>query len=493
MAKWKDPLKYLALILLVFGGVYLFKGPDFPYRFKVIDKSSSVLFKKDLNASGVILVNVDQDDEEEILITASGSNLILKRNGPNFIEVKIPELEDSQGHTQSVTSCDLNQDGREEILLLNIPHATKPFSISRILRFEQGKWIDILSPRSSIAESLKNGYAATCIDRKGNGQYGLVISKDQGPISYLEMEEGKLKDIARQIGLNYSPKGRSITGIPGPSGRTNLFFGNIDSNLYFVNQGNGTFKESALEAGITDNDFETRGSSIIDINHDDIPDLVYGNHFGPLRLLKQNRTGKFEDVTPDSLIINYAVNATVVGDFNLDGYEDIYLNNIQGENKLYARYEDQWFNIGLNDLSEKELSGVSTLAADLDQNGSYEILNTHGDGNSAPISLYSIVSESNWVKLRVQYTNGTIPRGASIKLRTSLRDQIKVIATGSGRFANYSRDLLFGLLPDEKILAAEVILPSGEKIEVFKGLKFKQLNTIEIENKRTRSRVSLRD
>lgn len=480
MNKSKSIIKFSFILFLIAAGFYLFRRPAYPGKFDSKNISTSLNFQEKIDASGAILVNIDQDAEDEIFISVSGANIILKRKGDVFEKVKNNELEDPLGLSYSVSSCDLDQDGREEILLLNRPDKNLNVSVPKLFKFSESKWVNILKLESSISRSLENSYAATCIDRKGDGHYGLAITKEGGVISFLENENGHLKDIAQEIGLNFKVNGRSILGIPGPRGFTNLFLGNSDANLYFVNKGDGTFEEKASLAGLRDADFETRGSSHIDLNHDDLPDLVYGNHYGPIRLMIQTRDGNFKDITPESMVNNYAVNAAVVGDYNLDGYEDIYLNNIRGENKVYARHREEWFQIPLGNHAEKNMNGISTLAADLDQNGSYELLNTHGDGVKSPITLYTIGPQSDWIKLLVQYSNGSLPRGAVVKLRTSFRDMIKVISTGSGRFANYSKELLFGLLPHEKVLSTEVILPSGERIDLQVPLKIRTLNKLTV-------------
>lgn len=474
----------LAIIILAFLiGVFFFtKGPSYPNPFTVTDISSKILTDRKQDFSGATLVNLDEDPEQEIFISGHGtSNLLLKRKKDKFYPLEISELTDSKGLTFSVSACDLDQDGRDEILIINRPDPIKNDSRSRILKFVAGKWKDILPIDDPLIANLNHAHSASCIDRMGDGKYGLAVTNENGKISYLEIIGTKIIDIAGEIGIALNSQGRSILGIPGPTGRTSIFIGNENgTNFYFVNNGNGTFTEKAKEAGVSDPLSNARGISLIDVNHDDLPDIVYGNNLGPTRLLEQTRDGKFKDVTPDIMKINYAVNSTVVGDFNLDGYEDLYLNNIRGHNNLFARYSEDWHELDVSALSEKEMFGVSTIAGDLDKNGSYEILNTHGDGSHFPITLYTIKPVGKWIKFSIKYQSGGIPRGSIIKLRTSVRDQIRVISSGSGRFANYDEDVLFGLLKNESIISLEVILPSGIKVEYTGSFKLLSNNVMTI-------------
>jgi len=480
MIKIKKITKILFSIFVLILGIYLTKERTFPNQFEVINNTNKFQFDRKQDFSGATLVNLDQDPEQEVFISGYGSsNLLLKRVKDKFFSIDIPELSDSEGLTFSVTACDIDQDGRDEILILNRPEATKYTSHSRILKFVNGKWKDILSKDDPIIEAIKFGYSAACIDRKGDGRYGLAISNENGKLSYLEKRDSTIRDIAESIGIALKSKGRSILGIPSAGGNVNIFVGNENGpNFYFVNNGDGVFSEKAVEVGVADPDFNARGISLIDINHDDIPDIVYGNNFGPVRLLEQTREGKFNDVTSDEMKDSYAVNSVVVGDFNLDGFEDIYLNNIRGNNKVFARYENDWYELNLKVLAEKDMFGISTIAGDLDKNGSYDLLNTHGDGVHFPVTFFSIDPVNKWMKFSIKYDSGGIPRGAIIRLRTSKRDQIRVISSGSGRFANYDSELIFGFLPNESVTSLEVTLPSGAKTE-FKE-KFKMMGTHEL-------------
>lgn len=141
---------------------------------------------------------------------------------------------------------------------------------------------------------------------------------------------------------------------------------------------------------------------------------------------------------------------------------------------MFARHNNDWHELDIEVLSEKDMFGISSIAGDLDMNGSYEILNTHGDSSHSPITLYSIKPTGKWIKFSILFKNGGIPRGSVVRLRTTLRDQVRVISPGSGRFANYGLELLFGLIKDESILSLEVILPSGNKSD-FQG-NFKPMN-----------------
>jgi len=474
-----------SLLLVVFiGAVFFFwKDPSYPGSFAVDTISDRIRFSGHQDFSGATLVNLDEDPESEIFISSHGSkNLFLKRKHDLFFPIEIDELSDAEGLTYSVTACDLDSDGRDELLVLNQAVVKGRTSHSRVLKYGSGKWTDLLPEADPLLPILSTGYSSTCVDRKGDGRYGLAISNSSGTHLYLELVEGKIVNIAEVVGLNLNSKGRSILAVPGPTGHQNIFIGNEEGpNFYFKNKGDGTFIEVASQVGLSDPEFDARGISLIDVNNDDLPDVVYGNHYGPTRLLEQGRDGRFKDVTPEKMIKSYAVNSAVVGDFNLDGYEDVYTNNIRDDNKLFSQYATDWYELQIPSLAEDKMFGISTIAGDLDGNGSFEILNTHGDGGKFPLTLYTIKPVGDWIKFSVRYKTGAVPRGAIVKLRTSIRDLVRVISPGSGRFANYDTDVVFGLLKNESPLSLDVTLPSGKKASFEKSFSVLSNNKIDVE------------
>lgn len=478
--KINHPVKVITVVFALIVGTYIYaKKNSYPSKFEITNESQKIKSSAMQDFSGSVMVNLDDDLDLEIFIAGHGSsNLFLKLVNNELVPIAIPELVDSKGLAFAITACDFNQDGRDELLLINRPSKMDDESYSHIFKYSEGKWIDLISKNDAITEKLNHGYSATCIDRKGDGKYGVAIASEDGKISYLEMINSKITDIASDIGIDLVSKGRSILGVPGSNGFTNIFVGNEKENFYFINDGTGKFKEMANAVGLSDQFYSTRGISLIDLNNDEILDIAYGNEKGPTRLFEQSRDGKFKEVTPEIMLNAYAVSAAVAGDFNLDGFEDLYLNNIRGHNKLFSRFEDKWYELDRDILEEKDLKGISTIASDIDKNGSFEILNTHGDNTPAQITLYSIKPSNSWIKFKAKYPSGTIPRGMVVVLRTNLRIQVRAITSGSGRFANYDDEVLFGLMKDEVPQSAEFILPSSKRGEFVGDLKLQ--STIEI-------------
>lgn len=120
-----------------------------------------------------------------------------------------------------------------------------------------------------------------------------------------------------------------------------FFIGGWYPNRLYLNQGDGNFEDITTEAGIILPTFEFgNGAASGDFDNDGFRDLFITTHGGTHNYLFRNKgNNTFEDVTlssgvayvtTDSLEIQQSFSPTL-GDFNLDGYLDIYINNWMDE------------------------------------------------------------------------------------------------------------------------------------------------------------------
>lgn len=102
---------------------------------------------------------------------------------------------------------------------------------------------------------------------------------------------------------------------------------NGGQNYLFRNNGDGTFTESAKEAGFQDSGW-TMALGHADINNDGWQDIYLANDFGTDKLFK-NVGGRFVDISTKAIGVDTkkGMNADV-GDFNNDGFLDFYVTNM---------------------------------------------------------------------------------------------------------------------------------------------------------------------
>ena len=100
-----------------------------------------------------------------------------------------------------------------------------------------------------------------------------------------------------------------------------------EMNVLYRNNGDGTFIDVTAAAGFQHNHGYGMGCISADYDNDGDTDL-YLTNFGPNQLYQNNGDGTFTDVTSRAGVgdRNWSVSASF-GDFNLDGYLDLYVAN----------------------------------------------------------------------------------------------------------------------------------------------------------------------
>jgi hypothetical protein len=117
---------------------------------------------------------------------------------------------------------------------------------------------------------------------------------------------------------------------------TTFYARNGEPNQLYRNNGDGTFTNVTEEAGVGETGL-CLGTVFGDYNDDGWPDLYVVNDFGRNTLYRNNGDGTFTDVTVQSGTLDYGagMNASM-GDFNNNGLLDIYTTNIRSEEAWFA-------------------------------------------------------------------------------------------------------------------------------------------------------------
>lgn len=400
---------------------------------------------------GVAVTDIDNDGQFEIVIAGFGfPNLIYRWNGSSFDDIAPYVLADTRRQSIGLAAGDIDGDGLEELYVLNTDTfaGTKRFA-DRLFDFADGEWVDLFSLAMNHAVlNLTAGRSVAVLDRNGLGRYGFFVANYGGPMRLYELDEdGRLHDVAPEAGLNKITGGRSAIALPLITTRMDIFCGNENgANYLFNNNGDGTFGEVGEEVGIGDPLENARGVAALDANGDGLFDLVVGNWEGTHRLFVQDVNGRFEDMTPPHMSTPSRVRTVLAADFDNDGYEEIFFNNIGEPNRLFAFRGGDWVPISAGDAVEEQGLGTGAAVGDFNHDGRLELVIAHGEAAPQPVSLY-VPQPNDYHYLRVLPLTiyGAPARGALVVLETAERTQRRVIDAGSGYLCQMEPVAHFGL------------------------------------------------
>jgi hypothetical protein len=213
---------------------------------------------------------------------------------------------------------------------------------------------------------------------------------------------GRFPDVAPQAGLNvFSSAGGIVVDDLAGTGRFDVVTSNFYSCgpvHYFGNNGNGTFTERTAAAGLRDQvgglnltqgDFDndrctdvlvmrggwevgqrrsllrndckgnftdvtreaglasptaSQATTWVDVNNDGWLDLFVGNEDTTAQLFLNNGSGRFEDISARAGVNRRSfAKGVAAGDYDNDGFADLYVSNYDGTNFLYRNNHDNTF------------------------------------------------------------------------------------------------------------------------------------------------------
>jgi hypothetical protein len=351
-----------------------------------------------------------------------------------------------------VAAADIDGDGREEVYVLNTDTfaGAKQFG-DNLFAWRSGGWYDLFTfPDNRHLANRVAGRSVAALDRFGAGRYGFVVANYGGPIRLYETNGmDQLDDAAPDAGIDRTTGGRSLASLPlvSPPGRMDLFCANENGpNFLFVSAGDGTFVERAEELGVADDHEHGRGVAVLDADGNGRFDLCVGNWQGEHRLFLQSMVGGFLDAAPADLSRPSAVRTVIAADFDNDGFEELFFNNIGEANRLYAFQGGTWTRVRIGDAEEPRGLGTGAAVADIDGDGRLELLIAHGEQDPQPLSFYAPVPNNNdWLRVLPLTPAGAPARGALVVLTAADRVQRRVIDAGSGYLCQMEPVAHFGL------------------------------------------------
>jgi hypothetical protein len=427
-------------------------------------------------ATGAAAGDIDNDGDEDLFVSCFGPDRLYQNDGSKLTEIGRQAGIADPGFSASASFLDYDRDG---YLDLYVAHYVS---------------VDAKSEK----RCSRQGLPVYCLPQDYPGESDHLYRNDRS---------GKFTDVTLEAGID-TPRARGLGVAAGDyddDGNPDIFVANdTNENLLFHNNGNGTFTERAMIAGVALSEDGVMqngmGADWGDFDGDGRLDLVVTNFDGQTNSLYRNLgNGFFLDVSYASGIgepsLPYVGWAAIFADMDLDGRLDLFVTNGHvfenvaqfQEGACYAQPSLLHLNIGQGRF--KTVSSTTAwrippkvsrgaAAGDFDNDGDVDLV--INNLNSEPYLLRNDTPRAgHWLGLRLI---GTKSNRSAIGARATLRAegliQVREVKSGSGYLSQNDLRLLFGLGSAAPIESLQIRWPSGLVEEVSKGVKIDQYSTI---------------
>lgn len=530
------------------------RGEPAPIRFEDIVAQSGINFKLENGVSpqrysietmlgGVAVFDYNNDGLLDIFLTNGAAIPSLQKTGPQywnrlyrnngdgtFTDVTVQAGVQGVGYSMGVAAGDYDNDGFVDLYVTGVNR-------NQLLHNNgDGTFTDV-TEKAGVSGRIP-GYgkpwavAAGWFDANHTGRLDLMVInyldydiataklcsigeartycapgnfKGTPNILYKNNGNGTFTDVsaASHVG-QYIGKGMGLAfGDFDGDGYTDVFVSNDTSpNFLLRNNGDGTFKDVALEQGVA---YTSNGSMVAgmgaefrDLNDDGLPDIFHTAMFGDTFPLYKNTGTQFDDVTDmaggTALSRRLTAWGTGAFDFDNDGRKDLFVaggaildNELEVLHRPALLPNGVWRNMGNFKFCDASAgAGDAILAAKMHRGAAFGSLNNNGKIDVAvnvlhekPQILMNRGGNGNhWIILNLLGTKDNRDGlGTKVKITTAEGTQYNVATTAVGYSSSSDKRVHFGLGKAETIDRIELEWPTGVK-QVLTNVKADQVLTV---------------
>jgi hypothetical protein len=471
---------------------------------------------------GVAVFDYDADGRPDIFFTNGAKTPSLEKSSPiysnrlyrndggmRFTDVTTAAGLSGAGYAIGAAAGDFDNDGHVDLFVAGV-------GAHRLYRNRGGGRFDDITKAAGIA-SGEFAVGGGWFDYDNDGRLDLLVvnyvqwSADKNPSCgdearrifiychprmfqglpnrlYRNRGDGTFEDVSARTGLQaHVGKGMSASFADfDHDGRLDIFVTNdAVPNFLFRNNGDGTFTESALLAGVsvpdTGRPTSSMGVDAQDYDNDGWEDIQFtaltGETFPLFRNESARSRGSFVEVTQSSGLAALTVKSSgwcsIVADLDNDGWKDIFTANSHVNDRIgdfealefrqpnslflndgYGRFRDATTEAGLaGTLAAHRGCGV----ADFNGDGRLDVV-VVSLGSAAELWQNGGSPASKWLIVRLK---GTKSNRDGIGARVIVGNQVRTMTTAMGYASSSHAGLHFGLGEQAGPVRVEVLWPSG--------------------------------
>lgn len=235
-----------------------------------------------------------------------------------------------------VEACDYDSDGDIDLYAGSYDPASSSY-MHFLFKNELGKFTDVT--REAGLNHSGNEASAAFADFDNDGFPDLFVMKDGGDILYRNTGDGSFEDVTAKAKAGSSAGGKKALFFDmDHDGDLDLFEILPNSNLFLRNNADGTFEDQSLKLGPQNSGIITTDAAFGDFDDDEDIDFIVVNKNSGICLYSNQRQGVFRDIAVESGLKGYeGAGAVAVGDYNNDGYLDLFIGSATGGNHALLR------------------------------------------------------------------------------------------------------------------------------------------------------------
>jgi hypothetical protein len=424
-------------------------------------------------AMGVAAGDYDNDGHVDLYVTGYGGNTLYRNRGDGtFADVSGTAGVAASGWSASAGFFDYDNDGKLDLFVT--------------------RYLDWMFRKNRACGENKPGLRAYCHPDNFNGAANIL---------YRNNGDGTFADVSAKAGIaDANGKGLGVAFADyDRDGFVDVYVANdsVQSFLYH-NDGNGTFTEVGLLAGVGFNEegktFAGMGVDFADYDNDGHPDIIVTDLSNERYMLfRHNGDGSFRDVTNLSGVggatLAYSGWGTRFFDYDHDGWKDIFvaqghvMDTIEKtapnlrylQPPLLLRNESGRFvKVTPGQIFRTEWAGRGAAFGDLDNDGDTDIV-VANVGQKAFVLRNDGGNGPHWLAIRtVGRRSNRDGIGCRVKLVTqSGATQYFEITTAGSYLSASDKRLLVGMGTDAAASSVEIRWPSGA-VQRFENVKSRQ-------------------